>query len=91
MWVLQWCWRGVAQFTGEPVSVKVLVAALLARAVLAGRPWPLLDEPRTDSETETELRISIDTWLEKTGTGLILVTHKQAMFSLAGQFLKLTR
>ncbi|WP_163497479.1 ATP-binding cassette domain-containing protein, partial [Escherichia coli] len=50
----------------------------LARALLAGRPWLLLDEPSEglDSTTESELVARLDAWLAETGTGLVLVSHR---------------
>lgn len=56
----------------------------LARALLAGRPWLLLDEPTEglDAVTESELVGRLDQWLRETGTGLILVSHRAAPLSL---------
>ncbi|CAN5606028.1 amino acid ABC transporter ATP-binding/permease protein [soil metagenome] len=61
----------------------------LARALLASRPWLLLDEPSEglDPQIEALVRTNLDRWLEATGTGLVLVTHRPAMLSLAGQHL----
>jgi ATP-binding cassette subfamily C protein CydC len=61
----------------------------LARALLAGRPWLLLDEPSEglDPQSEAHVRTNLDRWLEETGTGLVLVTHRPAMLSLAGRHL----
>lgn len=61
----------------------------LARALLAGRPWLLLDEPSEglDPQTEALVRTNLDQWLEDTGTGLVLVTHRAAMLPLASQHL----
>ncbi|WP_336960075.1 ATP-binding cassette domain-containing protein [Sphingobium aquiterrae] len=63
----------------------------LARALLAGRPWLLLDEPSEglDAETEAALCHTLDRWLRNKGTGLILVTHRPAMLVLAEQRLGL--
>ncbi|WP_137862944.1 MULTISPECIES: ATP-binding cassette domain-containing protein [unclassified Sphingomonas] len=57
----------------------------LARALLAGRPWLLLDEPSEglDSTTESELVARLDAWLAETGTGLVLVSHRPAPLRLA--------
>jgi ATP-binding cassette subfamily C protein CydC len=65
----------------------------LARAVLAGRPWLLLDEPSEglDPTIEALMLAKLDTWLTQTGTGLVLVTHRPAMLSLAHQQLALAR
>lgn len=58
----------------------------LARALLAGRPWLLLDEPTEglDAATENELVARLGQWLRETGTGLVLVSHRAAPLSLAG-------
>lgn len=65
----------------------------LARAILAGRPWLLLDEPTEglDPATEGALCARLKAWLDETGTGLILVTHRPALSDLAGQQLDLDR
>ncbi|GGN47731.1 ABC transporter ATP-binding protein [Novosphingobium indicum] len=58
----------------------------VARALLSGRPWLVLDEPSEglDSVTEQELAKNLDRWLEDTRTGLILVSHRQGLHSLTG-------
>ncbi|WP_179562730.1 ATP-binding cassette domain-containing protein [Sphingomonas sp. R3G8C] len=60
---------------------------VLARALLAGRPWLLLDEPSEglDLATEARLRERLDAWLDQTGTGLLLVSHRPALAALAQQ------
>lgn len=57
----------------------------LARALLAGRPWLLLDEPSEglDAATEAALVGRLRSWLDATGTGLILVSHRHAPLALA--------
>ncbi len=57
----------------------------LARALLAGRPWLVLDEPTEglDATTEAELIDRVHTWLDSTGTGLILASHRPAPLALA--------
>lgn len=59
----------------------------LARALLAGRPWLLLDEPSEglDARTEAALVESLGAWLNRTGTGLILVSHRPAPLALCDQ------
>jgi len=57
----------------------------LARALLAGRPWLLLDEPSEglDLTVEDELADRLGQWLDQTGTGLILVSHRPGLHRLA--------
>lgn len=57
----------------------------LARALLAGRPWLVLDEPTEglDAATESTLIERLHDWLDRTGTGLILVSHRPAPLVLA--------
>ena len=57
----------------------------LARALLADRPWLVLDEPSEglDSATEARLVASLDRWLTQTGKGLVLISHRPAMAALA--------
>ncbi|MCT2399956.1 amino acid ABC transporter ATP-binding/permease protein [Novosphingobium mangrovi (ex Huang et al. 2023)] len=57
----------------------------LARALLAGRPWLVLDEPSEglDSATERQLAANLSAWLDRTGTGLILVSHREGLRGLA--------
>jgi len=59
----------------------------LARALLAARPWLLLDEPTEglDGETERSLTANLEDWLGRTGTGLILVSHRPWPRRLATQ------
>lgn len=56
----------------------------LARALLAGRPWLVLDEPSEglDAATESLLVERLGAWLDETGTGLILISHRPAMLAL---------
>lgn len=59
----------------------------IARALLAGRPWLVLDEPSEglDAVTERELISRLDAWLRRTGTGLLLISHRPAPATLADQ------
>lgn len=76
----QWVGDGGARLSGgqrKRLSV--------ARAVLAGKPWFLLDEPSEGLDMVTEARLArrLDTWLRETGTGLIVVSHRPALLALA--------
>lgn len=57
----------------------------LARALLARRPWLLLDEPTEglDSATEQVVIDNLDAWLDQTGTGLVMVSHRPDPLRLA--------
>lgn len=59
----------------------------LARALLAGRRWLLLDEPSEglDAATEARLARSLDAWAARTGTGLVIASHRPALAALAGE------
>jgi ATP-binding cassette subfamily C protein CydC len=61
----------------------------IARALLGHRPWLLLDEPAEglDPATEDMLATRLEQWLDRTGTGLILTTHRPLMGRLARQWL----
>ncbi len=61
----------------------------LARALLAQRPWLMLDEPSEGLDAATEARLieTLRTWLDQTGTGLILVSHRPAMAALADRII----
>lgn len=63
----------------------------LARALLAGRPWLLLDEPSEglDPATARRLAANLAVWLDGSRTGLILVSHRQDMHGLAGRMFAL--
>lgn len=78
----QWVGDGGARLSGgqrKRLSV--------ARAILAGKPWLLLDEPSEglDMQTEARLRDQLDAWLRDTKTGLIIVSHRPAQLALAGE------
>lgn len=64
----------------------------LARALLAGRAWLLLDEPSEglDLVVERELAGRLELWLAQAGTGLILVSHRPGLHQLTDRTLSLT-
>ena len=57
----------------------------LARAMLSEKPWLVLDEPSEglDAKTEAELATRLHQWLDATGRGLILVSHRKGLHHLA--------
>lgn len=75
----QWIGEGGFQLSGG--QRKRLA---LARGLLARRPWLLLDEPSEglDRKTEAMLTSSLGKWLDETGTGLILISHRPALLGL---------
>ncbi|MEG3146508.1 ATP-binding cassette domain-containing protein [Sphingomonas sp. RT2P30] len=87
--------EGLAQWIGEDgarLSGGQRKRLALARGLLAARPWLLLDEPSEglDGATETELVKRLGDWFERTGQGLILVSHRPAMLGLAQRVLLLS-
>nr|WP_240511482.1 ATP-binding cassette domain-containing protein [Novosphingobium panipatense] len=63
----------------------------LARALLGGRPWLVLDEPSEGLDRDTEARLvdSLRHWLDRTGTGLILVSHRPVPLALCEKSLQI--
>jgi len=70
---------------GEGLSGGERKRLSLARALLAGRPWLLLDEPTEglDAATEAQVIANLAAWLDATGTGLLLVSHRKPPLRLA--------
>lgn len=81
------CWLGD---DGARLSGGQRKRLALARALLAGRPFLLLDEPSEglDAATEARLVTHLDRWLTETRTGLILVSHRPAMLGLVNRNLR---
>ncbi len=76
------CWLGD---DGARLSGGQRKRLSLARALLAQRPFLLLDEPSEglDGATEARLIARLTDWFAETGSGLILVSHRPAMRALA--------
>ncbi|MFN3424353.1 MAG: ATP-binding cassette domain-containing protein [Novosphingobium meiothermophilum] len=80
--------QGLYQWLGEDgarLSGGERKRLSLARALLARRPWLVLDEPSEglDAETERELCSRLRHWLDETGSGLVLVSHRTGLHGLA--------
>ncbi len=63
----------------------------LARGLLAARPWLLLDEPSEglDGDTEARLVARLRDWLDRSGQGLLLVSHRSAPLALCNEVISL--
>lgn len=63
----------------------------LARGLLAGRDWLVLDEPTEGLDAATEARLvdRLEQWLDATGSGLLLVSHRAQPRRLARRQLQL--
>ncbi len=81
-------WVGDA---GERLSGGERRRLSLARALLRPAPWLLLDEPTEglDAETEQTVIERLALRLQRTGQGLILISHRPAPRRLCGRFLDL--
>ena len=64
----------------EVIHVQQQQAQRLARALLADKPWLVLDEPSEglDPDTERALCQRLSAWLDQTGTGLVLVSRTKS-------------
>lgn len=82
------CWLGD---DGARLSGGQRKRLSLARALLADRPFLLLDEPSEglDCDTEAMLAARLRGWLDATGTGLVIVSHRPAMLELADRRLEM--
>jgi len=63
----------------------------LARALVARRPWLLLDEPSEGLDLATERRLAenLGAWLQETGTGLVMANHRPGLDRLCELELRL--
>jgi ATP-binding cassette subfamily C protein CydC len=82
--------QGLAEWLGDNgarLSGGQRKRLALARALLARKPWLVLDEPSEglDPETERALCQRLAVWLNETGTGLVLVSHRRGLHALAQQ------
>lgn len=75
------CWIGD---DGSRLSGGQRKRIAIARALLADRPWLLLDEPSEglDAVTEADLVGRLSAELDRRGCGLILVSHRPAPLAL---------
>jgi ATP-binding cassette subfamily C protein CydC len=85
-----WLGEGAGQLSGGQRKRLALARALLA-AQAGGRPWLLLDEPSEglDAATEAEVVRRLGDWLDRTGTGVIVASHRAAPLGLVGDVLRL--
>lgn len=86
--------EGLAQWLGDNgarLSGGQRKRLALARALLADKPWLVLDEPSEglDPDTERALCQRLSAWLDQTGTGLVLVSHRSGPYALARQVVRL--
>ena len=72
---------------GERLSGGERRRLSLARALLRDAPWLLLDEPTEGLDPATEALVvqRLDARLERTGQGLVLVSHRAAPRALCDQ------
>lgn len=86
--------QGLHQWIGEAglhLSGGQRKRLALARAVLAERPWLLLDEPTEglDADTERRLVAAIQAWLDRTGRGLLVISHRALPRTLCDRRIRL--
>lgn len=86
---------GLEQWIGEAglqLSGGQRKRLALARGLLARRPWLLLDEPTEGLDGETERRVvgALRAWLDRTGQGLLLVSHRPVPLELCEVVMRLS-
>lgn len=84
------CWIGDS---GERLSGGQRKRLALARALLAGRPWLVLDEPTEGLDAATEALVvrNIRRWVDQTGAGLLIASHRAAPLELASQSISMDK
>ncbi|MBO9543795.1 ATP-binding cassette domain-containing protein [Caulobacter sp.] len=86
--------QGLAAYlgdNGERLSGGERRRLALARAYLRDAPWLLLDEPTEGLDAATEALVveRLDARLQRTGQGLILVSHRPAPAALCGRVVRM--
>ena len=88
---LSWRALGLVTEIVQYFSDRIKLKPIEAEALLAGKPWLVVDEPSEglDPDTERALCQRLAAWLDQTGTGLVLVSHRSGLHALARQVVRL--